>query len=261
MLTRRSFLGLIPVGLLFGAAARGGPNVADDPEAIARAFFDLLKREPKEFVAALAPEALAKFRELLSAPLKRGIADGEAEQIRLAFGVTGLDEIERLDDATFFLSVWTALSRQLPSLQDATLLTFGVVREGANVAHVPYRLEVEYYGPLPENVFSLVREEHGWSILPQAEFEGFEKEGVPPPLLLDMLLSVMEADAEIIGAVPDELGAVRIVHRVRSSVESWRVTRTAVFRAEPGTPEHRCSESGDAAGLSRMLAERAKPKV
>ena len=119
----------------------------EPPEAVAERYFAAMRVEDAVAVAQLMhPDALAELRGLLE-PLFLSTLP-EANDFRQRFlGVRTAAEAQALSDTTVFVNFLGSLSGQVPlfgaALRGASMEALGHVSEGADTAHVVYRVTVE----------------------------------------------------------------------------------------------------------------------
>lgn len=256
MLDRRSFLRLIPLGLLLRPSAAGGVDPRD-PEAVARALFDAFKKRPEEFVASVSSEGLKDFREAVAPSIREAVTGGRADEVLSFFDVRDMRELDRLDDAAFLTAFWSGLRREIPAVEGAArkavLYTFGRVEEG-DVAHVIYWLFWEGMWPLlPPNVISLRRTADDWVVVPD-EMEGAEElrrltqggRTQPEPAVA----------VEAVGSVPQDEGMIFVVYRARVTLGGFRMTAVRVHGVAPQDSEWKMLQRTDMEALNRALGER-----
>jgi hypothetical protein len=141
------------------------PAQTETPEAVAEQYFRAMRSENAAAVAKLMhPDALAELRDLLD-PLFQSTLP-EADDFRQRFlGVRTVTEAQALSDTTVFLNFLGSLADQLPvfgaALRGASMETLGHVTEGADTAHVVYRVTVEIEDLTVRRITVLSLRRHG----------------------------------------------------------------------------------------------------
>lgn len=174
-MTRTVFRALAAIALFVPAAAQTGT-----PEAAAEAYFAAMTEgEIGRMAGMMHPEALSAFRGILQpvVDLAEKSEGGAGEVLQLFDGITTTKDLRRLDDTKFFASFFAGMSTLQPELLDAMrgaeTETVGHVMEGADTAHVIYRMTMQVGATVTQTeVISLRRTKDGWGVLLSGEMEG-----------------------------------------------------------------------------------------
>ncbi len=259
MIDRRTFLRLIPLGALLGGRLPRRTAAEAEPEAAARAAFDLMKRgDVDALIATLRPEGLARFRRTMQ-PLAE-VADDEGEVCRY-FGIEDMAELARLDDAGFFRAYWGGLMQSAlwlrEALEGAEVRTYGRVMEGRDTAHVLYRLAYESGFVIPilvPRVVTLHRLDDGWALSLGGGVEGMAPPAgggpVPPP-------RVAGTTVEPLGFVIEKGETAHVVYRCRIAFEGGgRFTGMYAYGVHRDDPEWSLIRRRDLEALVPIIDQR-----
>ena len=176
--SRASVLGLTAVcaallGLVSPATAQ---ERAETPEAVTRQYGAAMRANDCIGTAELMhPDALAQFRRML---LPIVAADSSGGLCRRLFDASSSTELAGLPDAELFARFFRTLVNDAPELSGmfagADLAPVGHVLEGADVAHVVFRMKVAADGVTLTKVqaVSLRRAGPTWRVLLSGDFEG-----------------------------------------------------------------------------------------
>jgi hypothetical protein len=181
MVSKESLFAALVLLLVFPATPALGQTGKDDsPEAAARKALVALKEDRlDDFAKAMHPEALKRFKTLMVAIVDAAAKEGKEKSVLALFsGVSGSEELKKLNDTDFFVSFYRGLTRLRPEMKDlvagAELQTLGHVMEGKETAHVVYRMTTKLEGATitKMNVMSLQRTADGWALLLSGDIEG-----------------------------------------------------------------------------------------
>lgn len=150
------------------------------PEAVTIAYIDAMKEARLDEMAGMMhAEALAEFRGVLQPVLEAADAseEGAAEILPMFDGVTSVAQLKTLSDVKFYSSFYAGLLSLEPELlnaiKESEIEVLGHVIEGADTAHVLYRMTVHVGATVRSTeVVSLRRIRSGWGILLSGEVEG-----------------------------------------------------------------------------------------
>lgn len=259
MLNRRSFLQIVPLGLLFGPRllAREGVE-ADSPEAVARLAFDVLKAgRIDELMEMIGQERLEHFRSTTMEWMETAAREQQDEQVCSFFGVRQVAELRTLDAAQFFAAWWRGATRSVPEtlrgLDDAEIRVIGHVRESADIAHVLFRIRLpgaREFLDVPR-VMTLQNADSGWGLCLDSGLEAESDLGAPnaasdsrqPP----------QSTIRVLGSLMENEDTAHVVYRATISFGSARMTKTYVLPVNPEAPEWAMVARGDAVGLADRI--------
>jgi hypothetical protein len=169
----------ILIGLtLIGAAAAPLPAQTASPETpeavVERYVAAMRKRDWNGMVALMDPQALAKFRGMISMAAKSAKAAPLREQL---FGGATATQLDSLSDQEFYARFIAAAMSQDPETQQiidsASIKVIGHVDEGQNLTYVVYNMQLGF-GPVrvsKPDVLTLRRNGNTWLALLRADLE------------------------------------------------------------------------------------------
>jgi hypothetical protein len=140
----RTMLRALPV--LMAAVLAGAPGLAaqETPEQVVSRYFDTFRAgDYAGNVALTHPEALEAMRETMAGLV--ALSGTENPQFREMFGVSGMEEFNRLTSAQLFerLLRWQLEKPEMREVLSGTRTTvLGHVMEGDSTAHVVYRMRM-----------------------------------------------------------------------------------------------------------------------
>jgi hypothetical protein len=257
MLTRRSFLELVALGLM--AAPRtlvAGASQSDSTESVARKGWNLVAAADAEaLLGALEPEEVQRLGRLFRTMAQACARDEQVAKILDLFGVASVRLLQRLDPRQLCLAVLREFYKANPELQensrDVEFTTLGHVAEGPTLFHVLYRLEPQRSGLLTSlwpNVVSLERLPTGWGMLLSTRIKGLEclsaKQFLEPGLLENLQVEV----TDVIGHVSVDKYAF-VVIRSRTTTQLLHFTKVGVVPIHVESHEYSLLRNGDRQGL------------
>ena len=167
----------VPAMLAALLALAPGLRAQETPEQVVQRYFDSFRAgDYATNVALMHPEALQSFRETITA-LAALPGAAEDPQFREMFGVTTLEEFNRLAPAALFEGV---LRSQLENpemreiLSSAQTAVLGHVMEGDTLAHVVYRMRMSLGATSLDQVqvAPVKRADGQWRVLLTGNFAG-----------------------------------------------------------------------------------------
>jgi hypothetical protein len=263
MLTRRSFLQLVPLGLLLGSRhLAGAVHNLDSPESAARFAFDLLKtRRVTEFVGQLDRGGLARFRATMLEMMDASARDGAAGEILEFFEIQWLPTLQTLSPQEFFVAFWQGLLRTMADLHEilkqADVRVVGHVLEGRTTAHVVSALRFSTAGDeLPKPyVVTLQDTETGWALRMSGEPAGLTEfcRQSPEEMVTPM---VQRSTHRVLGHIADGPDTAYVLCRMMLLLWGVRQTKVWALRIDRQEPEWSLLAAANRDALERFINQR-----
>ena len=147
----------------------------DSPEAVTQQYVTALRANDwKRMTALMHPQALARFRGMMSAVLH----SNEGKSLRDEFfGGATAAQLDSLNDADFYSRFLAAVMRSEPDLEaamdSAQITIVGHVEESPDIVHVVFTMRLAM-GPISiskPDIVTLKRQGNTWRALLRAEME------------------------------------------------------------------------------------------
>jgi hypothetical protein len=225
-----------------------------------------------DFAAAMHPDALKKFRDLMSLVIDEAEKHGNAGQVLPVFpGVKNLDDVKKLSDRKLFAAFVggvTALKPELKkALAGAQVRVLGHITEGKGLTYVIYRMKMNVDGSdfTVTNVASLRPDGTRWALLLNGDTEAtllLLKQAVAgSPVIPDFASTKVQP----LGHILEEGDKAHIVYRATNRIADTTASKLNVLtvaKDEPGFETARTDKTEDVTKLIRErlgLGEKPRP--
>ncbi len=152
--------------------AAGAAHAQATPEDVARRYYETFRASDWAANAAMMhPEALAQFKGIFTQIADLADADSSVTDLQQMFGVATGAELKALPDAQLYSRFLSNILGQQEELRQilasSSVEVLGHVPEGADKAHVVYRMTMGFMGSsmTQMQVMSLKREGGEWKVL------------------------------------------------------------------------------------------------
>jgi hypothetical protein len=164
MLSRRSLIGLIPLGMFYAAERGTVAAEQDGPEAIAKFGFEAFRSgKAAEFAAKISPESLAAMHQSWGELLSNADACGAGRLLHM-FGVATIAQFRLLSAAELLPRLFAFVLGDHDLLAEYEFVALGSVAEKTDKVHVIYQLESRGGHRMPPQLVTLVQTPDGWML-------------------------------------------------------------------------------------------------
>jgi hypothetical protein len=241
-------------------------RAADDtsPEAVVRVATEALNHgRTEEFARAMHPEALRKFREVMTAFVDAAAKDGKADQVLKLFpSVTDVEGLKRLDDVSFFADYLRGATARDPSLKSALanskIEVLGHVAEGKETTHVVYRMSTKVDGTDFDGIIqvaSLGKHGTNWKMLLSSDVETMT-------LMMKQRISAKPAAPDLKATKIQPLGHflegsenAHLVYRIATPLGDTALKKVNVLSVKKSDPGWKVVRAGDTEAIIKLVKE------
>jgi hypothetical protein len=238
----------------------------ESPEAITLRAMDAMNAgKYEEFAKDMHPEALRKFRSLMSTIVDLADQDGKAQDIlRLFPNCKTVADTKKLDDVGFFATCLEGQMRAQAGLKEAMAnaknVMIGRVDEKPDMAHVLYNMTINLDGEKTEvgpNVVSFKKDGERWAMMLKAEMENgvammlarMKKGKIEVP---ERKSSKIQPFGRVL--VGDE--TVHVVYRVITPVGEKEMTKMNVLSLKKDEPGWQVAKDFDSEAIIKLIKEK-----
>lgn len=224
MLSRRAFLGVIPLGAML-ARLRGESLPSSHTAAdVAKFGYELFRQGNfAEVVERLDEESLQRFHSFWKDLLRTADEDACDHWLEL-IGVESLPKFKVLSPTQLLNGILENISKSAALFADYEFSFLGVVQEGAETSHVVYELVNPAGDRLPPRLVSLQRAAGTWSLLMGGEFS-LKSRGMPPE---DRMTKTFKLRVRVIGRFRPNEDKEIVVYEYEAETEWVKTLKISV---------------------------------